>query len=52
VLKNIGGAKGSIVATIIASHMSRKAVAEPIQVPGRPEMAAYAKRPATGFRQT
>jgi hypothetical protein len=32
VLKNIGRAEGSIIATIIASHMSRKAVAEPIQV--------------------
>ena len=32
VLKNIGRAEGSIIATIIASHMSRKAVAEPTQV--------------------
>lgn len=31
-LKNIGRAEGSIIATIIASHMSRKAVAEPVQV--------------------
>ena len=32
VIKNIGRAEGSIIATIIASHMSRKAVAESIQV--------------------
>jgi hypothetical protein len=32
VLQNIGRAEGSIIATIIVCHMSRKAVAEPIQV--------------------
>ena len=32
VLKNIGRAEGSIIATIIATHMSRKTVADPIQV--------------------
>ena len=32
VFKNIGKAEGSIIATIIASHMSRKAAAEAIHV--------------------
>jgi hypothetical protein len=32
VLKNIGRAEGNIIATIIASHMSRKLVAEAAQV--------------------
>ena len=32
VLRNIGSAEGIIIATIIASHMSRKLMAEPNQV--------------------
>ena len=32
VFRNIGSAEGIIIATIIASHMSRKLMAEPNQV--------------------